>query len=164
VTGSKIRAGREAGYRACGSLVLGAAGAWAAREAWGLGLFQLGAPAPGLFPFIFGALLAATGAVSLVVDVVAVLRPGTLAPAASVDEEPGGALRVAGYLVVGTAWTLALSTLGFVLSTFLGLVLMMAVVEKMPWRISLGISAAAAAAAWLLFVRLLAVPLPATPF
>jgi len=125
-----------------------------------MGLFQLGSPAPGLFPFAFGVLLAATAAISLVVDVVAFLRPAPAAPAERVDEKPGGAVRVAGYLVVGSGWTLVLSTLGFVLSTLAGLMLMMAVVERMHWRTSLGISAAAAAGAWLLFVKLLAVPLP----
>lgn len=149
---------------------------FAAVEGRTLGLTDLGSPGPGLFPFIFGVLLAAAAGLSLCVDLVRMRRaarpvdardrasatdaPGEDCPG---DQSPGGGARVLGYVTVAAAITAGMGWVGFVPAAFAGLLAMVRGIERMPWRTALLTSGGAAVAADLLFVRLLKVPLPAIP-
>ena len=154
---------REPYYRAAGSLVMAAIGCWAAWEGRSLGLCVLGTPAPGLFPFIFGVMLIAIALLCMVLDIASMRRSAATA-AAPGDNDQGGLIRVIGYLAVGVALCIAMRWIGFVPAAFIGLLLLMRGFEGMPWKTSLPTALGATLAAYLLFVRLLAVPLPAIPF
>ncbi|MFN0160640.1 MAG: tripartite tricarboxylate transporter TctB family protein, partial [Burkholderiales bacterium] len=145
---------RELRYRAAGSLAMAAIGCWAAWEGRKLGLFVLGTPAPGLFPFIFGVMLIAIALLCLVVDMVS-MRRSAASTAPPADADPRGLLRVIGYLVVGVGFAIAMQWIGFVPAAFVGLLLLMRGCEGMPWRISLLTALGATLSAHLLFVRLL---------
>jgi len=150
-------------WKAAGSAGFAAVGAWAAWEAHPLGLYELGSPAPGLFPFVFGVLLLAIALLSLSIDVRQALRPGADAPSQQGGDLHGG-IRVFGYLAIGTGCAVAMAWIGFVPAALLGILLLARCVERMSWRTALLTASGSAVAADLLFVRLLSVPLPATPF
>ncbi len=156
------RAGLHAAAGSLGFGLLGVGAAWGGSE---IGLFSLGAPAPGLFPFCFGVLLAAVAAASLVVDLTrhARARPGVPAGADDEPAAPGGNRRVVGYLAVGIGCALAMTTIGFVPAALVSVLALVRGVERMPWRLSLLVTAGSVLVAYLLFARLLAVPLPRIP-
>jgi len=147
--GPTPRAGRALGSLGC--LALGAFAAW---EGYRLGLFAFGAAEAGLFPFLFGLLLATAALVSLARDLF-----GPASPAESNDREGGG--RALAYLGILGLYALALGPLGFLPATWLALLALMAGVERMPPLRAGIIAALAAGCSWLLFVGLLSVPLPA---
>jgi putative tricarboxylic transport membrane protein len=161
---------------AAGSALFAALGVFAAIEGRALGLTDLGSPGPGLFPFLFGVLLAATAGLSLCVDLVRVRRaadprharrqmPATdgLGEDRRDDRAPGGGARVLGYVAIAAAMTASMGWTGFVPAAFAGLLAMVRGIERMPWRTALLTAGGAAVAADLLFVRLLKVPLPPIP-
>jgi hypothetical protein len=150
-------------WKAAGSAAFACIGAWAALEARALGLYEFGSPAPGLFPFVFGVLLVAIALLSLVIDVLHALRREPQAPRPERADKRGG-VRVFGYLAVGMACAIAMNWIGFLPAALVGILLLVRVVERMPWRASLLTAVGSAVAADLLFVRLLSVPLPAVPF
>ena len=152
---------RDLAYRVAGSLAMAGIGCWAAWEGRTLGLFVLGTPAPGLFPFIFGCMLLVMALLCLIVDIAA-MRGGGAAPAVQTDDR-SGLTRVAGYLAVGVSCAIAMQWVGFVLAAFVGLLLLMRGFERMPWKVSLLTTLGATSVAYVLFVRLLGVPLPAMP-
>ncbi|MCC7429029.1 MAG: tripartite tricarboxylate transporter TctB family protein [Alphaproteobacteria bacterium] len=138
------------GAGAC--LALGLFAMWEGRR---LGLFAFGAAEPGLFPFLFGTLLALAATLALARDTLA-----TAAPAPPPRDGGGSVRQTLVYLGALGAYVLLLGPLGFVVTTALALFALMAVAERMAWRRAALIACLAAAAAWMLFVRLLAVPLP----
>ena len=150
---------------ALGSLVFVLVGAWSAWEGKSLGLFQFGSPAPGLFPFVFGAMLGVIAFISLGVDIARYRRMASSVPAETVLEEgePGGRRRVVGYLVVGVGCALTMNWIGFIPAALIGMLVLTRLVERLSWRASLLITVGSAICAELLFHRLLAVPLPAIP-
>ena len=150
-------------WKAAGSASFAGIGAWAALQARALGLYEFGAPAPGLFPFVFGLLLVAIALLSLVIDILHALRGDSEAPVRERSDARGG-IRVFGYLAVGMTCAIAMEWIGFLAAALLGILLLVRVVERMPWRASLLTAVGSAVAADLLFVRLLSVPLPAVPF
>lgn len=152
---------RDLAHRVAGSLAMAGIGCWAAWEGRTLGLFVLGTPAPGLFPFIFGCMLLVMAVLCLIVDIAA-MRGGGAAPAVPAVD-PSGLTRVAGYLAVGVGCAIAMQWVGFVFAAFLSLLLLMRGFERMPWKVSLLTTVGATAVAYVLFVRLLGVPLPAMP-
>lgn len=150
-------------HHAAGSAVFAVVGIWSAWEGRSLGLFQFGSPAPGLFPFIFGVMLVAIALLSLGIEI---FRMARAAPPAEAPEEgtAGGRKRVIGYLAIGVGCTAAMNWIGFVPAALLGILLLVRAIEGMSWRTSLLVAVGSAIVADLLFVRLLAVPLPAIPF
>lgn len=149
-------------WKAAGSAAVACIGAWAALEALALGLYEFGAPAPGLFPFVFGVLLVAIALLSLVIDILQALRRDSEAFVPERSDTRGG-VRVFGYLAVGMVCAIAMNWIGFLPAAFLGILLLVRLVERMSWRASLLTALGSAVAADLLFVRLLSVPLPAVP-
>lgn len=125
------------------------------------GLWERLEPAPGLFPFLvcmLAGLCALVALAGLVIDHLAGIDPPV-----SEDEETEGPLlwrKIAIYVVALVAWPLAFAWLGWLPSTALGLLLIMRLGETMSWRDSLIVTAGALLGSWLLFVRLLEVPLP----
>ena len=79
---------RDLAHRVAGSLAMAGIGCWAAWEGRTLGLFVLGTPAPGLFPFIFGCMLLVMALLCLIVDIAA-MRGGGAAPAVQTDDRSG---------------------------------------------------------------------------
>jgi hypothetical protein len=152
---------RDLAHRVAGSLAMAGIGCWAAWEGRTLGLFVLGTPAPGLFPFIFGCMLLVMALLCLIIDIAA-MRGGGADPAVPVDDR-SGLTRVAGYLAVGVGCAIAMQWVGFVLAAFVALLLLMRGFERMPWKVSLLTTVGATSVAYVLFVRLLGVPLPAMP-
>jgi hypothetical protein len=150
-------------WKAAGSAAFACLGAWAALEARALGLYEFGTPGPGLFPFVFGVLLVAIALLSLAIDIFHALRPDAEVIVPERSDTRGG-IRVFGYLAVGMAGSIAMNWIGFLPAALLGILLLVRVVERMPWRASLLTAVGSAVAADLLFVRLLSVPLPAVPF
>lgn len=151
---------------ALGSLVFVLVGSWSAWEGKSLGLFMLGSPAPGLFPFVFGAMLAVIALISLGVDIARYRRMVRSIPVETVleESEPGGPRRVVGYLAVGVGCAVTMNWIGFIPAALAGMLVLVRFVERLSWRTSLLIAVGSAIFAELLFVRLLAVPLPAMPF
>ena len=130
-------------------------------QAASYGLWERLEPAPGLFPFlvcVLAGLCALVALAGLVVDHLAGIDP----PAGEDEEAEGPFLwrKVAIYVVALVAWPIAFAWIGWLLSTALGLMLIMRFAENMSWRESLIVTAGALLGSWLLFVRLLDVPLP----
>jgi len=157
---------RETFARAAGSAAGLAIGAWAAWEGWRLRLFDLGSPGPGLFPFLFGVLLAAVALLSLAIDLRRARRAGPLPTPGSDagrDAAGGGVWRSCAYVLIGAGCMLAMQRIGFLAAVFVALLLLVRLVEQMSWRASLLTAFGAAVSADLLFVRLLSVQLPSWP-
>jgi putative tricarboxylic transport membrane protein len=165
-TAAGLSSRREAFARAAGSVAGLAIGAWAAREGWRIGLFDLGSPGPGLFPFLFGVLLAAVALLSLVIDL-SRMRPAAVLPlpdtTAEQDASGGGVWRSFAYVLIGAGCMLAMQRVGFLAAVFVALLVLVRGVERMSWRASLLTAFGAAVSADLLFVRLLSVQLPSWP-
>lgn len=128
-------------------------------QALGYGLWDTFEPAPGLFPFLV-CTMASVCALFALTGVIIDYRVGIeLEP----DEAAQGPLlwrKILIYIVALLLWPLAFGPLGWLLSTGLGLLLLTRFAEHMSWRASVVTSAGALLASWLLFVRLLEVPLP----
>jgi hypothetical protein len=157
---------REALARAAGSAAGLAIGGWATWEGRRLGLFDLGSPGPGLFPFLFGVLLAAVSLLSLAIDLGRARRPGgpAFAGADAADDAAGrGVWRSFAYVLIGAGCMLAMQRIGFLAAVSVALLLLVRGVERMSWRASLLTAFGAAVAADLLFIRLLSVQLPSWP-
>ncbi len=149
--------------KAAGSAVFASIGAWAAWEARAYGLYEFGSPAPGLFPFVFAILLLAIALLSLTIDLVHArsAAPETPAPDEACAQ---GSYRVFGYLGVGMVCAIVMNWIGFFPAALFGVFLLVRAIERMSWRASFLTALGSAVAADLLFVRLLAVPLPAIAF
>jgi putative tricarboxylic transport membrane protein len=133
-------------------LCLGAA-VWAGRLALGYPLEDMGEPGSGLFPF---ASALGLGVLALVL----LLRPGRTADPA---EGPIARGKVAGYVAELATYALLLEPLGHLIVTGLTLGLIMLVLERIAWPRALAVTAGAVLLSWLLFERLLGVPLPRGP-
>jgi putative tricarboxylic transport membrane protein len=117
-------------------------------------LWEYVQPGPGLFPAISAALSAICAAAALL-DALRARRRGVAA-----ETEPTEWRRLLVYAAIVLAWPASFATLGFAVSSLLALALLMKLGEGMGWVASLGIAAATVALGWLLFERLLGVPLP----
>lgn len=107
-------------------------------------------PGPGLFPAIAAGLAAVCATAALVAT-----RHDVAAAAAAPEWR-----RLFVYLAVVLAWPLGFAPAGFVASSLVALTLLLRLGERMGWLASLAAAAVATGAGWLLFVRLLGVPLP----
>ena len=128
-------------------------------RALGYGLWNRFEPAPGLFPFmvcLMAGVCALFALAGIVIDHRIGIEPET-------EEAPEGPMlwrKILIYIAALLLWPLAFGPLGWLFSTGLGLLLLMRFAEDMSWRASVVVTAGALLASWLLFVRLLEVPLP----
>lgn len=125
---------------------------YAGFTAHGYGLWSQGEPASGLFPFMVSVALAAISVAGLVM---ALLRP-----AGGVERERREPRRVLLYGVALAAFALGWQPVGHVVTTAAVFLFLMRVVEHVSWHRALWVAAASAVGSWLLFERLLGVPLP----
>ena len=144
----------QAGALLC--LAVAGYGAWAGLG-WGLRDDLTGEPGSGLFPF-----LAALGLGALALVLLA--RPGLAPDEEAEGDGPPNRRRVAGYVVALLAYALLLEPLGHLLVTALVLSFVMLGLEFVRPRTAIAITAGAVLFSWLLFERLLQVPLPRGPF
>lgn len=111
-------------------------------------------PGPGLFPTITAGLAVICAAGALVGS----LGAGRQTAVAGDDAPVWRRLLV--YAAVVLLWPASFATLGFALSSVIGLSMLMRAGEGMGWLPSIGVAAATVALGWLLFEVLLGVPLP----
>ena len=130
-------------------LLLLAVGVVAVIGSRGLGLGELTAPGPGLWPFIVSLLLTGTAAALVLLD-----------PAEDYEPWTRGTVRIIAGLVSLGVFILLFQTLGFVVAAFLMLLLWLRVFGGESWRWSVGLAAGGAAVLYLLFVEALGVPFP----
>jgi putative tricarboxylic transport membrane protein len=117
-------------------------------------LWEFVQPGPGLFPAIAAGLAACCAAGALAFTLAA-RRRGSAAEA-----EPIVWPRLLVYGAIVLAWPASFATLGFAVSGIVALTLLLRAGEGMGWLASLGIAGGTVAAGWLLFEKLLGVPLP----
>jgi len=131
-------------------LALIAIGAGGLSGAFRYGWWDAGGPGAGLLPGVAGIALC-------VFSLIALLEP----PPAS---EPAHRPRLAGYVVglAGFAWLM--DPLGAVAAIVVLFAFTLGIVERWPWRRVVPIAVGAALFAWVLFDRLLQVPLPGGVF
>ena len=137
-----------------GPMAVLAIAAFAGVTAWRLGLWDDGNPGSGLLPAVASALLA----VLALADASSRLKP---AP----DADHGHATpvlwsRVAAYAASLAGLVAAMQAIGFVPAALASLVVAVRFGEGRRWRTSIAVAAAGVFFAWLLFGRLLSVPLP----
>ncbi len=116
-------------------------------------------PGPGFVPWWVGLVL---GTLSVVLGVQALRAGGAAAPAAGAARSRWG--RVAGLLVALALYVTALAPLGYAISTFLLVLLMLRPLMRGAPAAALGLAALAAGGSYLLFAVWLKVPLPPGPF
>jgi putative tricarboxylic transport membrane protein len=130
-------------------LVLGVA---ALVQAAGMGLGELTAPGPGLWPFIVAGLLCATSAVLLLVD-----------PAEDYESWTSGTLRIILGLAGLAVYVVLFQAIGFILPTVLMLAAWLRFFGGESWRMALVLALGGALVLHLIFVIALGVPFPAGP-
>ena len=130
-------------------LLLGIA---ALREAAGMGLGELTAPGPGLWPFIVAGLLTATAVVLLVVD-----------PAEDYEAWTAGSLRIIAGLIGLALFVVLFQALGFIVPTVLMLTGWLRFFGDESWRMAVLLGVVGAIVLHLVFVIALGVPFPAGP-
>lgn len=131
-----------------GPLALVALAGAALYFAWGYGLWDLGAPGAGLMPSIAATLLAAMSLLSLR-EKPPVEEEG--------ESDPRRLLR---YSVALVALVPAIMVVGMLPALGLFILLCLRLAERMSWRSALTIAICGMGGSWLLFERLLQVPLP----
>jgi hypothetical protein len=110
-------------------------------------------PAPGFFPFLLSLALAA---LSLTLLIGSFKKPG----AAPQPDHASRSRKVWGTLAGLFAFYAFMEPLGFLISSFLVLVFLLRAIAMQRWRLTVGISAGTALASYLVFDRLLKLPLP----
>lgn len=126
---------------------------------WGLRDPMTGEPGSGLYP-----LLTALGLGGLAA--VLALRPGRRAPGGEAEaaEGPLRPFKLAGYVAALLAYAFLLEPLGYLIVTAGAMFFIMRVLEGIASARVLVLTAGALVGSWLLFERLLQVPLPRGPF
>jgi putative tricarboxylic transport membrane protein len=130
-------------------LALGVAALFTARD---MGLGELTAPGPGLWPAIAAALLSATAFVLLFLD-----------PAEDYEPWTAGTARIAAGLAGLALFVVLFQTIGFVIPAFLLLFAWLRLLAGESWRMALVLAVAGALVLHLVFVVALGVPFPAGP-
>ena len=130
-------------------LALGVAALVTAR---GMGLGELTAPGPGLWPGVVAALLTATAVALLFLD-----------PADDYEAWTAGTARIAVGLAGLALFVLLFETIGFIIPAFLLLAGWLRFFGDESWRMSLFLALAGAVVLHLVFVIGLGVPFPAGP-
>lgn len=133
-------------------LLLLALGVAALVTARGMGLGELTAPGPGLWPAVVAALLTGTAAALLFLD-----------PAEDYEPWTAGTARIAAGLVGLALYVVLFVAIGFVIPTFLLLAAWLRFFGDESWRMALFLGVAGALVMHLVFVIALGVPFPAGP-
>lgn len=147
--GTAARGHRWLGLHRIAPVLLLALGVAAIVGSRGLGLGELTAPGPGLWPFIVSLLLTGTAAVLVLLD-----------PAEDYEPWTRGTVRIIAGLVSLGVFILLFQTLGFVVAAFLMLLVWLRVFGGESWRLTLVLAAGGTAVMYLLFVEALGVPFP----
>jgi len=124
------------------------------RESLRLPLGSWQNPEPGLFPLLLSLLLAAMAS-ALLASAVTWRRPAEHPEA--MDSHPG---KVWWTLAALLGFYVLMEPAGFLLSSFLLLVFLLRAISRQGWPLSVGVSAVAALSTYLVFDRLLKLPLP----
>ena len=133
----------------------------AAWQALRLGLWNGYEPGPGLFPLAASVL---TGSLALAALLATTHSGGEFGLRAGSVEPPGDERRrVVAYVVALVFWACALPWLGFGLASSLALCGILRFAERQAWRLVVALALSAVALGWLVFERLLGVPLPHGP-
>lgn len=114
-----------------------------------LGIWKGGMPGPGLFPLV--------SAVLLVIALAATIQDTGSTEEATQDVERS---RFLGYVVAIAGFVGLLIVVGTLPAVFVFLCFVVAVVERLRWSHTLMMASATTGACWVVFERLLAVPLP----
>ena len=131
-----------------------------ARASWGgmnLKLFDLGVPASGLFPFLFGTVLFLIGIVSLCFDLLRIKASLSEEDDASINYK--GVRKVFLYFGLSISCTLLIPYFGFVIPAFGLLFVLLRFVENVNWRQSLYLAFGFTMFCDILFIRTLGVQL-----
>jgi len=123
------------------------------------GLIRRGAPGPGFVPFLTG--IALVGLALLVFFPALIGKRGE--DAVAVEKffpEQGSLKRILLALLALVVYGLILNFAGYLITTFLFMTFACRLMEPEKWRTVLIVSAATAGLSYLLFIRLLDVPLP----
>lgn len=134
-----------------------ALGAAAAARAWNIGLTGPSGPESGLFPFIAGLIIGATGVVML-------LKPSTAA--ATAPEWPRGSAlwRVAGVVAGLAVMAASVPYLGFAVAGVITMMVLLRTIGHASWIGSIALALASVAIVLWLFGSLLGMPLPRGPW
>jgi putative tricarboxylic transport membrane protein len=134
-------------------LLLLALGVGALLMARDMGLGELTAPGPGLWPAIVSGLLTATAAALLFLDPIEDYEPWT-----------SGTARIVAGLAGLALFVLLFELIGFVIPAFLLLTAWLRFFGGESWRMALVLAAAGSLVLFLVFVTALNVPFPSGPF
>ena len=144
--------GARSQLRRLAPLLLLALGVGALLVGWDMGLGELTAPGPGLWPTIVAGLLIATSVVLLFLD-----------PAEDYEPWTAGTARIVAGLAGLALFIVLFQTIGFVVSAFLLLFAWLRFLGGESWRMALVLAVAGAVVLHLVFVVVLGVPFPAGP-
>jgi putative tricarboxylic transport membrane protein len=147
-----IRPGPRSQLRRIASLLLLALGVAALLMARDMGLGELTAPGPGLWPAIVAALLTLTAAALLFLD-----------PAEDYEPWTAGTARIVAGLVGLALFVLLFEIIGFVVPAFLLLLGWLRYFGDESWRMALVLAVAGSLVLYLVFVTALGVPFPDGP-
>ncbi len=131
-------------------------GAWASWGGVKLKLFDLGTPASGLFPFLFGTILVVIGLASLIYDVLA-FRESDVGAVTKVNYV--GIRKVLSYFGLSISCAILVPLLGFVIPCFFLLLIIFIFVENIRWKPSFFLAAGFTIFCDILFIRALGVQL-----
>ena len=142
-------------------LVILALTAAAGQRSLAYGLWSYGEPGPGLFPLLVSG-VAAFFAVLALIATFAGAGPAEAEfdPESAQQEGPILWGKIALYAGVVLAWPWLMVPLGFVVSTAIALFVVLRLAERMAWGPVAAVLVAAVGLSWLVFDRLLGVPLP----
>jgi putative tricarboxylic transport membrane protein len=112
-------------------------------------------PGPGFFPWWTGVLIVLLALVLLIQALT--LRSG------AAGERPGRIAKVAALLIVLSAYTFLLDSLGYPLCTFLLVLFMLRAIDPQRWTVALGMAVISAVGSYVVFAVWLSVPLPRGP-
>jgi hypothetical protein len=122
-------------------------------EGLNYGVWDGAGPGAGLFP-------AASGGAIAVLSLIILVTERSTPVAVSAPEGGTRPLRLIGYIAGLLAFALLMETLGAIAAIVLLFLWLLAVVERLPWRLVLAVTAGSAFSTWLLFEQLLQVQLP----
>lgn len=139
--------------------VLALIGGAAALEAWSYGLWRARAPGEGLYPFMVALALLALAGIS-VIQAATGRSPVSPAAADNDDAGPPQTRKTGLYLAGLVALAALLPALGYWMTTAAVLVLILRGAERLSWRLTVAVTAASSFATYVVFERLLGLPLP----
>jgi putative tricarboxylic transport membrane protein len=118
-------------------------------------LMHLGAYGPGFYPFIMGCVLVALSAGLVILSYKTRNEDGAQAGSA-----PRGIRKIILVLIAVFGYGAALPFAGFLLTTFLLLVILLRYIEPVRWTVVIGMALVTTLASYALFVRWLGVQMP----